>query len=76
MSVKLLDVVALKRDVPEHDLREGDVGAVVEVYAPDAFEVEFVLANGHTQALLELGTDDIRPVEGEAILAVRELTQA
>ena len=76
MSVKLLDVVALQRDIPEHGLRNGDVGAVVEVYAPDAFEVEFVLANGHTLALLTLGADEIRPVEGEAILAVRELTPA
>jgi hypothetical protein len=35
-----LDLVALKRDMPEHGLRKGDVGTVVHCYADGrAFKV-------------------------------------
>jgi len=43
---KLLETVALTHDVPESGLRRGDLGAVVELCAPDALEVEFVAASG------------------------------
>ena len=46
---KLLDTVVLTRDVPDAGLRRGDLGAIVEVYGPNAFEVEFVAASGPTQ---------------------------
>ena len=48
------------RDLPEHGLRRGDLGAVVEVYAPEGIEVEFVRASGRTQALVELTLADVR----------------
>jgi hypothetical protein len=35
------DVVALLEDVPAEKLVRGHVGTIVEIYAPDAFEVEF-----------------------------------
>jgi hypothetical protein len=38
---KLLSVVALMRDVPEAGLVRGQVGTVVEILSPEAFEVEF-----------------------------------
>jgi hypothetical protein len=40
MNIQPLDVVVLVRDVPAHHLRRGDVGAVVEIYGPDALAVE------------------------------------
>ena len=46
MKYKLLDTVVLNRDLPQHGLRAGDLGAVVEVYEPDGLEVEFVTASG------------------------------
>ena len=49
-----LDTVVLVRDVPEHGLCAGDLGAVVEVYPPDGLEVEFVTASGRTKALVTL----------------------
>ena len=73
MNVKLLDIVALEKDIPEYGLRKDDIGAVVEIYEPDAFEVEFVLGNGRTQALLTLTSSDVRSVAGNEILSVREL---
>ena len=43
-TVKLLDVVGLTVDLPEYNLRRGQVGTVVEVLADGtAFEVEFSL---------------------------------
>ena len=46
---KLLDTVVLTREVPHAGLRQGDLGAIVEVHAPNVFEVEFVAASGRTQ---------------------------
>jgi hypothetical protein len=66
-----LDTVVLLRDVPESGLRAGDLGAVVQVYTPDALEVEFITASGRPQALLTLAARDIRPVADEDLLAVR-----
>jgi len=53
-SAKLLDVVALLVDKPAEKLAGGQVGTVVEVLAPDVFEVEFCGADGRTICLVEL----------------------
>jgi hypothetical protein len=71
MSFALLDTVVLRRDLPEHGLRAGDLGAVVEIYAPDGVEVEFVRASGQTKALVTLKAADVRNVSETDILAVR-----
>ena len=73
MKYKLLDTVVLSRDLPQHGLRAGDLGAVVEVYEPDGLEVEFVTASGKTQALLTLNVDDVRPVQENDLVAVRSV---
>src|SRR6185295_194441 len=65
MRVKELETVVLDRDLPEHGLREGDFGAVVQVYSPENLEVEFVTASGRTQALVSLSASDVRPVSDE-----------
>jgi hypothetical protein len=69
----LLETVVLNRDLPEHGLRRGDLGAVVDVHAPDGLEVEFVLASGKTQALISLRESDVRAVGDGDLIAVREL---
>lgn len=59
-SIKLLDVVALTVDLPEHDLRRGQVGTVVEILgAGAAFEVEFADREGRTFESLGLRPDQI-----------------
>ena len=70
---KLLDTVVLDRDLPEQGLRRGDLGAVVDVHAPDGLDVEFVLASGKTQALVSLRTADVRSVGEADLIAVRDL---
>ena len=71
MTFHELDTVVLERDLPEHDLRRGDLGAIVHWHGPDTFEVEFVRASGETQAVISLATADIRPLQDEDLPAVR-----
>ena len=69
--MKALDVVVLEHDIPAHRLRRGDLGAIVEVYGPDAFEVEFVSASGSTKALVTVKASDIRAATDRDQLSVR-----
>ncbi len=69
----LLDTVVLDRDLPEHGLRRGDLGAVVDLHSPDGLDVEFVLASGKTQALVSLRNTDVRAVQDGDLIAVRDL---
>jgi Domain of unknown function (DUF4926) len=71
MTFAFLDTVVLTRDLPEHSLRAGDLGAVVELYGDDGVEVEFVQASGQTKALLALRASDLRSVAQGDMLAVR-----
>ena len=72
---QVLDTVVLIRDLPEHGLREGDLGAVVETYPPDALEVEFVTASGRTTALVTLKSTDVRAISDTDLVAVRSLSR-
>jgi acetolactate synthase regulatory subunit len=73
MAFKPLDTVVLLRDITRHGLKSGDMGAVVEVYPPDALEVEFVVASGRTKALLTLKVSDVRSIRGSDMPAVRSV---
>jgi Domain of unknown function (DUF4926) len=75
VNFAVLDTVVLDRDLPEHGLRRGDLGAVVEIHALDGLEVEFVRASGQTQALVELTTADVRAIQDLDLVAVRTLAQ-
>ena len=74
---KLLDVVALRADLPQHSLWQGQVGTVVDVLAHGAaFEVEFSDRNGRTFKSLGLRPDQImrlhfEPVLGDTALAAQ-----
>lgn len=70
MKYKVLATVVLDRDLPQHGLRAGDLGAVVGVYEPEGLEVEFVTASGKTQALVTLNVKGVRPVQDSDLIAV------
>ncbi|HZT61044.1 MAG TPA: DUF4926 domain-containing protein [Pyrinomonadaceae bacterium] len=55
----MLDTVALLEDLPERRLKRGEVGTVVEILAPDAYEVEFCDDEGQTYAELALRGEQI-----------------
>lgn len=68
-SIQLLDVVALTEDLPERNLYRGQVGTVVEILAPDVFEVEFSDDKGQTYAMLALRSDQLIVLHYELVKA-------
>jgi hypothetical protein len=64
-TIKLLDTVALTEDVPERSLQRGEVGTVVEILAPDVFEVEFSDEGGQTYAEFALRSDQLVATRNE-----------
>lgn len=69
-KIKLLDVVALTEDVPEHNLKSGEVGTVVEILADgDAFEVEFSDDNGQMYKSLSFTENQLEVLPNEPLEA-------
>ncbi len=58
-QIRLLDVVALTKDIPESGLLRGQAGTVVEFLGSDRFEVEFVDNDGRTYATLPLNSSQL-----------------
>ncbi|MEK7353039.1 MAG: DUF4926 domain-containing protein [Chloroflexota bacterium] len=75
MKFKKLEVVVLTRDVPEHELKAGDLGTIIEVYPKGGLEVEFVRVSGENQALLTLTERDVRKIDSNDLLATRRLAK-
>jgi hypothetical protein len=76
MRFKALETVVLTRDLPEHGLRAGDLGTVVELYAPDGLEVEFVTASGGTEAVVTVAASDVRAVSANDLVSVRTVDRS
>lgn len=76
MRFKMLDSVVLDRDLPEHGLCKGDLGAIVEIYEPDGIEVEFVTASGDTEAVLTLHESDVRLAASNDLISVRPIRRS
>jgi len=75
--IKELDTIVLAKDLKEHHLKRGDVGAVVHIYeSGKAFEVEFVTGEGETVAVETLSAGDVRPMRRADILHVRSYATA
>ncbi len=71
--IRVLDTVVLSRGLREYGLIRGDLGTVVHCYAENkSFEVEFVTGQGITIAVVTLSKSDIRPMQGNEILHVRD----
>ncbi len=68
--VKILDVVAMSVDVPQHGLVLGQVGTVVEELAPGVFEVEFCDNDGRTYATAALNEDHLIILHYDPVEAV------
>jgi hypothetical protein len=70
-----LDLVVLKRDLPDTRLAAGDVGTVVVVHQQGAgYEVEFTTLSGDTIAVVTLDASDVRPVEAREIVHARAVS--
>jgi hypothetical protein len=70
--IEELDTVVLLRDIEEHGLASGDIGAVVHRYGDGkAYEVEFTTGGGRTVAVLTLGSEEVRLMGRNEILHAR-----
>ena len=62
MKIKEHDCVVLTKDLPQADLKAGDVGTVVHVYKDGAaYEVEFVTYAGRTVAVATIEASQLLP---------------
>lgn len=75
--IKEHERVVLTTSVSDSGLEAGDVGTVVHIYKDgQAYEVEFVTLDGHTEAVLTLEASQVRPVSRRDITHTRELSVA
>lgn len=68
-AIELLEVVALTEDLHKHGLVRGQVGTVVELLPPDAFEVEFCQNDGKPYAFLALKASQLMVLYHEPVEA-------
>lgn len=64
-DIEILSVVALLEDLPAEGLVRGQVGTVVENWAPNVCEVEFCDDNGKTYAMVALKTEQLMRLHHE-----------
>ena len=65
-SLKLLDTVALLKDMPDEKLVKGQVGTIIEMLDKDVYEVEFADKQGRTIASLALAVEELMLLHFEA----------
>ena len=58
-TVKLLDIVALLEERPKDGMASGQVGTIVELHSPEAFDVEFLDSSGRTIGLVTLKRSEV-----------------
>jgi hypothetical protein len=61
-SIGMHSVVAMLEDLPEQGLVRGQVGTVVESWAPGVYEVEFCDDTGRTYAMVALKAEQLMPL--------------
>ncbi len=70
--IKELDRVILTRDIPENNLKKGDLGIVVLVHANSkGYEVEFSTLDGDTITVVTLNSEDVREIRKHEIAHAR-----
>jgi hypothetical protein len=64
-DIEMLSVVALLEDLLEEGLVRGQVGTVVESWAPGVYEVEFSDDNGRAYAMVALRAEQLMRLHHE-----------
>ncbi len=71
--IKEHDQVVITSDLPEHDLKTGDVGVVVHIYNDgEGYELEIFALDGRTLDVVTVEASQVRPVKRDDVLHVRE----
>lgn len=72
--IKELEIVALTEDLPEHHLKAGDTGTVVDVYRDgEGYQVEFMTLFGETIGIVAVQASQIRRVGRREIANARPI---
>jgi hypothetical protein len=66
-DIEMLSVVALLEDLPKEGLVRGQVGTVVESWAPGVYEVEFCDDNGKAYAMVAVKADQLMRLHHEPV---------
>ncbi|WP_018618085.1 DUF4926 domain-containing protein [Spirosoma luteum] len=61
-KLKLHDVVALTKPIPEHNLRRGDIGVVIDIGPDKQYLLEFSDRNGVPYAMPTVNTEGLMKV--------------
>lgn len=73
-SLKLLGIIALTEDLPQHNLQKGQVGTIVELLAPNIYEIDFSDNNGQTYTQLPLHTSQLLKLHYNPVKIDRTVT--
>ncbi len=81
MALKLYEQVKLLRDLPQDNLRAGDVATLVDIVPgppgqPQGAVLEFFNALGQTICVTSVSIDDVQPLTANEILSARPLARA
>jgi hypothetical protein len=66
-GVEMHSVVALLEDLPAEGLARGQVGTVVDNWAPGVYEVEFADGNGRAYAMVALKAEQLMRLHHEPV---------
>lgn len=75
--IKEHERVILTADLPQYQLKAGDVGVVVMVHGDhEGYELEIFGADGHTLDVVTVEADQVRPVGRRDVLHVRVMPES
>ncbi|NJP11195.1 MAG: DUF4926 domain-containing protein [Leptolyngbyaceae cyanobacterium RU_5_1] len=70
--IQEFDRIVLVSDLPEFNLKQGDIGTVVLIHrGGEGYEIEFVALDGETIAVVSLFAFQIRPIQHREIAHAR-----
>jgi hypothetical protein len=75
--IEELEHAVLTVDLPDHNLKMGDIGVVVHVYKSGAaYKLEFFTVTGETIDVVTVEANQVRPVSSTDVLHARSLVSA
>ena len=81
MTPELYKEVSLRRDVPEHGLKAGDVAMLVELVPgppgqPHGAVLEVFNGIGESICVTSVSVEDVEPITADEVFNVRHLSRA
>lgn len=71
--IREFESVVLTVDLPELELRKGDLGTVVMIHGDRGYEIEFIALDGETLAVASVDRTQVRPIAHGEIANARRI---